>query len=121
MNIYVKIFFVVILIIGIILLYKFFKKNNNKTWPKVLNNCPDYWLDKGNYICENTYNLGKCPRDRNGIKAQGDIDFKKILNIRSKNPRIVKKIINKKKNLLKKCIWSKRCNVSWEGIDKLCA
>ena len=106
--------------------YKKLKKERSKlTWPQEYASCPDYWLDRGKHNCQNIHDLGdlsKC----GGIKGENQIvvDMKKKTpgnNLNASNPIVLNKQMNNKKNLISKCKWAKRCNVSWEGVDKLCA
>ena len=75
--------------------------------------CPDYWevvsqsLDtSGNVIgveCKNVHQLGKC--------AVSDRDTFKFDDHIFTDPETAE---------LAKCKWSKRCEVSWQGIDDKC-
>lgn len=79
------------------------------TWPRNIQKCPDYWISTGNNKCKNVFNIGHCPRGKNGMATpQGEKSFNSS----------VYKGTNGDYN---KCRWSKGCGSSWEGIDKLCA
>ena len=45
-------------------------------WPPVVQNCPDYWIDKGDGVCENVKNLGKFKTGEDSTF----VDFKEIGN-----------------------------------------
>jgi len=80
------------------------------TWPRHINNCPDYWVDEGSGNCRNVFNIGNCPKSKTGILIpQGTTNFNNFLYTNE---------FDGNKN---KCRWAKRCKASWEGIDKMCA
>lgn len=82
---------------------------NKLTWPRRINPCPDYWVHEGNNVCRNSFNIGKCPLGNNGqLSPNATIDFNGS-------------IYNGMDGSLNKCKWAKKCENSWEGIDKLCA
>ena len=93
--------------------YKNYKEQQSKlTWPKEYTRCPDYWIHDGEHKCKNNFKLGKCK----------DVDMKSIASVsNSSNINTLDNEMNKKDVLEKKCKWAKRCKVSWEGVDKLCA
>ena len=104
--------------------YKNWKDEQDKlTWPNEYNQCPDYWVNEGNHICKNVKNLGRCPlNDKGQLHKNGNIDFKLVSGI--PNNTDINKLddtMNSNTSLMKKCKWSKQCNSSWEGVDKLCA
>ena len=90
---------------------KWQKDQEGLTWPRELSSCPDYWTHEGNSICRNIHNLGKCPSGSSGPIPQGTVDFKSVTGTSNtgSNPA-----------LLQKCRWTKRCDSTWEGVDKLC-
>ena len=63
--------------------------------------CPDYFEIVGNNKCSNIHKLGKCGHNH-------DIDF----NDESFTDRRVGDVM--------KCRYAKACDLSWEGVDKLC-
>lgn len=101
------------------------KIQSKLTWPLQYNQCPDYWTSKGDGICQNNNNLGKCPVDnKGGLKKNAIIDFKKIVGNVYSNPQneeLFNQQMNTHANLVKKCKWSKKCGSTWEGVDHLCA
>ena len=104
--------------------YKNWKDEEEKlTWPREYNRCPDYWVHDGHHICKNVNNIGRCPLNRNGkLNKNGDVDFKLVSNVPDNNN--IEKLdqgMNSDMSLMKKCKWSKQCNSTWEGVDKLCA
>ena len=90
--------------------YKNWKDEQDKlTWPRNIQECPDYWVSMGKNKCKNVFNIGHCPRGRTGLpKPQGVVNFSS-------------KIYQGENGNYNKCRWAKGCNNSWEGIDKLCA
>ena len=71
--------------------------------------CPDFFdiiNENGEKKCKNVYNLGSCinTEGNNKISAFFNHDF-------FKDP---------KKGNYRRCLWSKDCEVPWEGIDRLC-
>lgn len=85
----------------------------NIQWPPLINNCPDYWVDKGDGVCHNPHGLGKV----------GTVDFKDIggQNIYpSSDPVIMQNQLNTPRMLRSKCRWAKKNKVSWEGVNNLC-
>ena len=66
--------------------------------------CPDYWDSIGNSKCQNTKGLGSCSTTSgaNVMDFSGEI----FTNVNTGN--------------YAKCKWSRGCNVSWSGIDRLC-
>tara|TARA_B110000208_G_scaffold739_1_gene916 strand:- start:536 stop:880 length:345 start_codon:yes stop_codon:yes gene_type:complete len=91
--------------------YKNWKTETAKlTWPLNYPECPDYWVNMGGGICQNKFNLGNCPVDPRTqmVDPQGEVNF---------NEDIYKGDNGKHE----KCRWAKKCEATWEGIDKLCA
>jgi len=122
-------FTIALLVIGsIVLIYYFYRqwkankdKKSKQTWPREFTACPDYWTDEGDHVCRNIYNLGKCPRGRGGVRPQGTVDMKSIAGGVGGTGKALNKAMNQPKALTQKCRWVKRCGVSWEGVEKLCA
>ena len=80
--------FSIVLIVGSIIFlivyyyrqYKEWKKEQSGiTWPRVYNQCPDYWVSEGKGICKNQFNIGKCPSGPGGVQPQGIVDFTKVV------------------------------------------
>ena len=88
------IIFIIISIYYIIKFIKIFKKTSSSDWPPVILNCPDYWNDLGDGNCENIHNLGNCSGIKDFSSFKDDID---------------------------KCEFVRKCNITWEGIDRKCA
>lgn len=79
------------------------------TWPRNMPECPDYWVSTGGGKCKNVFNIGHCPKGRDGLPIpQGEANFSS-------------RVYQGANGNFNKCRWAKRCNNSWEGIDKLCA
>jgi hypothetical protein len=53
---------VIILIICLIYFWFNISKSSSKTWPPIVGDCPDYWIDLGGNgsKCVNVHNLGTC-------------------------------------------------------------
>ena len=95
------------------------EEKDNATWPKKYNDCPDYWMNDGKHVCRNVLNLGKC--GKNGSNSN-IMDFKIGVGgiLSSTNETELRDKMNTKDALIKKCRWSKKCDVSWEGVNNLC-
>jgi hypothetical protein len=89
----------ILTIIGIILS----KSSSSTTWPPVVADCPDYWVDlSGNgEMCLNTHKLGKC-----NIPTTDD---KNTMNFNT-SP------YNGTDGTCSKYTWATNCNVTWDGI-----
>ena len=120
---------IILIILGsMALIYYFYRewkkerdRKANLTWPREFARCPDYWLDKGDHVCQNTFNLGKCPRGRGGVRPMGTVDMKSIAGGIGGTGKSLDIAMNKPEALQQKCKWVKRCGTSWEGVEKLCA
>ena len=80
----------------------------NKTWPRKISECPDYFISNNKGGCKNTYNLGTCPSVDGVLQPNSVVKFDTSEFTGDDGD-------------YNKCRWAKNCNVSWEGIDKLCA
>ena len=89
--------FVILLILILVIVGFTVSNTKNKTWPPVVADCPDYWLDQaGNGSkCVNVKGLGNCSNNNN-------MDFTKDL------PTVCKKYT-----------WAKGCGLTWDGITNL--
>ena len=118
-----------LIFIGLIILifyyyrqYKEWKKSQVAlTWPRELAVCPDYWTHEGNHVCRNTFDIGNCPKGIGGLRKNGTVDMKAVSRIFGKEGIELDNAMNQEQALKSKCKWSKRCNASWEGIEKMCA
>ena len=124
--------FTIALILGavVFLIYYYYKQyqswktqESSLTWPRSYADCPDYWSNNGQHVCENTFNLGSCPVGQGGPEPQGTVDFKSIVGgVPSNNDAVaLRKQMTNDLALEKKCRWAKQCSATWEGVDKLCA
>jgi hypothetical protein len=77
-------------------------------WPRVVSNCPDYFVSESGDKCRNVFNLGKCPANNGILQPNGVLDF---------SGAEFKGMDGDKK----KCERAKACDITWEGIDNLCA
>jgi hypothetical protein len=82
-------------------------------WPETLSNCPDYWTDVGEGKFQNSYILGTCPGPGGVLTPNGVIDFS---TAQYKNTAEKPNGGSKQR-----CIKSKQCGITWDGIDHLCA
>jgi len=83
-----------LILVGIVLV----NSKNSKTWPPLIGECPDYWIDtSGNGAkCENVYSLGK-----SGTPSPMDFSVAPYIGTRG---------------LCKKYEWAMTNNISWDGI-----
>ena len=80
--------------------------HNQKNYPE----CPNFFEiinEGGQKMCKNVYQLGKCNVKKNN-KISAFFDEKD--EFFSDNQR----------GNLRKCLWAKECDVSWDSIDRLC-
>ena len=96
-------------------------KKNKATWPpNGYNACPDYWVKNGNDICINPHSVGLPDCPISGItKIQDPLDSNKSIQAMDFSGELYKSS-NSNSNY-NKCIFSKKCQAPWEGIDSLCA
>ncbi len=95
---------IVLLIITLIFIwYSLSQSKENQTWPPLVGDCPDYWIDlSGNgAMCLNQKSLGKCNLPSEGSK--NTMDFSKAPFVGDSG-------------LCSKYTWAKNCDVSWDGI-----
>jgi len=97
------------------LIYYYYQQNKVATeaqstlsWPRNISECPDYFLSDGQGGCKNTYNLGTCPAVDGVLQPNATVRFDTSE-------------FTGDDASYNKCRWAKNCNVSWEGVDKLCA
>jgi hypothetical protein len=88
--------FVILLIIILVIAGFTISNARNKTWPPVVSDCPDYWLDAAGdgSKCQNVKRLGTCYTDM-------DFTTDNFLSV-----------CNKYK-------WANGCGVTWDGITNL--
>jgi hypothetical protein len=99
--------FVILLIIILIFIGYSITDSQNKTWPPVVADCPDYWLDESGdgSKCVNVKDLGTC----NGSVTSGNhltMDF-------TVSPY---KGVG---SICKKYTWANSCGLTWDGITNL--
>lgn len=119
----------VLMFIGFIILAMYYyrqwkawsKSQANLTWPRELSVCPDYWTHEGAHICRNTFDIGSCPKGIGGLRKNGTVDMKAVSKVVGKEGADLDNAMREDISLKSKCKWSKKCNASWEGIDKMCA
>ena len=94
---------VVLIIILVFIGIALSKASNSETWPPVIGDCPDYWVDmSGNgSACLNSHRLGRCNLPSEGNDATMDFD---------QNP------FNGENGNCAKYKWATTCQVTWDGI-----
>lgn len=106
MQIWIIILLCIIAVILCIYYYRKYKEwkvvKESKEWPPEISSCPSYWSEVGENKCRNDFNIGSCGSNKEIV------DF----NTPTYN--------NKDKGNYNKCLWSKKCNAPWIGIDNLC-
>jgi hypothetical protein len=91
---------IALIFIGISLRYA----TDNKSWPPMTPECPDFWTTDGsgnNTTCINVKDLGTC-------KAQNGEDHL-TMNFNTS-------LFTGSNGLCSKYTWAKNCGVSWDGI-----
>lgn len=91
---------ITLVIIGVTLSYA----KDNKVWPPIVPECPDYWVVDGsgnNTTCINVKDLGTC-------QATGD---NKHLTMNFNNSPFTGS-----NGTCSKYTWAKKCGISWDGI-----
>lgn len=94
---------IVLIIILVVIGISLSKGSYTETWPPIVGDCPDYWVDmSGNgSACMNKQHLGKCniPTDEN----DNTMNF-------NTNP------FTGVDGLCSKYKWAQTCGVTWDGI-----
>jgi hypothetical protein len=72
---------------------------DTQTWPPILSECPDYWVQDISGVCVNTHKLGSCPVTDTNLT----MDF-------STAP------FTGSSGLCNKYKWATNCGLSWDGI-----
>jgi len=95
--------FIVLIIVLIIIATTLYKGQQTQTWPPIVGDCPDYWVDTsgngGN--CVNMKNLGTCKSARGKMYS---MDF-------------TGPVYSGSDGLCAKYKWAtQKCNVTWDGI-----
>jgi hypothetical protein len=80
------------------------KRQSDVSYPPIVSECPDYFEVIGKNKCKNTHKLGRC-KENGKIKNIYDFNTADFIGPSGK------------KN---KCRLANFCNLSWDGIDKLC-
>ena len=99
LTIAIGVLIIIMVIIGIALS----KATYGESWPPIVGDCPDYWVDmSGNgSACLNTHHLGRC-----NIPSEGNPN---TMNF-STDP------FTGDEGLCSKYKWAKSCGVTWDGI-----
>ena len=100
LTIAIVVLIVLLVVIGVALS----KASVEDTWPPVVGDCPDYWVDmSGNGgACLNTKNLGRCHVSDSTTKAP-PMNFNQ-------------KPFTGDNGTCSKFRWATACNVTWDGI-----
>jgi Plasmodium falciparum domain of unknown function (CPW_WPC) len=88
--------FILLLIIILFIVGFTLSSKQDKTWPPIVGDCPDYWLDANGdgSKCQNVKRLGTCYED---------MDF----------------TTNNFLSVCNKYQWANKCGVTWDGITNL--
>ena len=99
--------FILLIIILIIVGVSIMDTKKNKTWPPVVGECPDYWLDAAGdgSKCVNVQDLGTC----NGSISPGE----------HINMNFTVEPYNGVDALCNKYKWANTCGITWDGITNL--
>ena len=108
---------VLIVFVVLILAYYYWREYSNqkeeekkKTWPTVVNPCPDYWVADDVGTCHNKMNIpsdgSKCDAAVDGVLGQYSFTAGQYTNAETGE--------------YQKCRIMKRCGQTWEGIDDKC-
>lgn len=73
--------------------------------------CPDYWINKGNNICVNPFNLGT--GYPSGKKPMGEFNMNNL-------PACTNKKHDDRACLQAKCKWAQTSNNPWFGVQPAC-
>jgi len=101
---------VIVLIISLIILGFFLAKSLfEDSYPPIISDCPDYWdvtyNENDEVVCKNTSTINKGRGDVPRGECN-DYPVNKFLNSGSQNKDI----------LCEKYKWSKKCDITWDGI-----
>ena len=96
--------FVILILFLIVIGFMLRKSENSQTWPPIVPECPDYWIDlSGNGSkCVNTKNLGTCNANP-GPLGHSNMDFTQAPYVGSNG-------------MCSKYTWAKTCGLTWDGI-----
>ena len=99
LSIAIGILIIMLVIIGMTLS----KASYEETWPPIVGDCPDYWVDmSGNgEACFNSHSLGRCNVPKKG--EQGTMNF-------NQSP------FTGDNGTCSKYKWATDCKVTWDGI-----
>lgn len=104
LTIALTIFVVIFLIVYFSRQFTIWLTNKNSVeWNRNIHECPDYWEKEGP-ICKDTKKLSKISDPPCGESVSFD------------SPIYTNSVDGNKQ----KCLWTKQCGVSWDGIDNLC-
>jgi hypothetical protein len=103
---------VILILLGLLIIILLFvglslSNTNKKTWPPIVGDCPDFWLDSAGdgSKCENIKDLGTC----NGGVTPG----KHLIMDFTVAP------YNGTDSLCKKYTWANGCGLNWDGVTNL--
>jgi hypothetical protein len=83
--------------------YTFSQVSSEATWPPIVANCPDYWVDLlgDGKACYNSKSLGSCNIPKTDDKNVMNFDISPF---------------NGDDGACKKYDWANKCGVTWDGI-----
>ena len=92
---------IILVVIGVVLS----KASYEESWPPVVGDCPDYWVDmSGNgEACFNSHSLGRCNIPEKGDKKNNTMNF-------NQSP------FTDSNGTCSKYKWATACKVTWDGI-----
>ena len=102
---------IILIIILIVIGYLLVKSPANQTWPPLIGQCPDYWVDfSGNGAnCVNVKSLGDCSGNMNCPNA--------INNTPSSGMNFnTNSFTNAQTGLCNKYIWASTNGITWDGV-----
>jgi hypothetical protein len=104
---------IILIIILIIVGYLLIKNNSGNTWPPIIGQCPDYWLDfSGNGAnCVNVQSLGDCSETGN-IHCPGAINNTPSTGMNFSTSAYT----NTQTGLCNKYKWASTNGITWDGI-----
>lgn len=106
-KILILLMFIFLIIVLVMTWLSYSNKSSNTSWPPVVGDCPDYWLDQGGNgsACVNVQDLGTC---------NGALEPSKHLKM-----DFTVAPFNGSDATCQKYNWSRSCGLTWDGITNL--
>jgi hypothetical protein len=94
---------IVLILILVIIGVSLSKASNKQSWPPIIGDCPDYWVDlSGNgAACFNEKGLGKCNLPNTNNKNTMNFNQSPFTGVNAN---------------CSKYKWANSCNITWDGI-----